>query len=83
MLGFKSKITSVHYIQILESFLADPLRFNFPGFILALMKIHINQKPFFMRKIILFVMILSGLLQTASAQETKKEEKFNGRIQFI
>ena len=29
-----------------------------------------------MRKIILFVMILSGLLQTASAQEAKKEEKF-------
>jgi hypothetical protein len=28
-----------------------------------------------MRKIILFVMIFSGLLQTASAQETKKEEK--------
>jgi hypothetical protein len=40
------------------------------------MKIQINHKPFFMRKIILFVMILSGLLQTASAQETKKEEKF-------
>ena len=29
-----------------------------------------------MRKIILFIMILLGLLQTASAQETKKEEKF-------
>ena len=29
-----------------------------------------------MRRIILFVMILSGLLQTASAQEAKKEEKF-------
>ena len=28
-----------------------------------------------MKKIILFVMILSGLLQAASAQETKKEEK--------
>jgi len=28
-----------------------------------------------MRKTILFVMILSGLLQTASAQETAKEEK--------
>jgi hypothetical protein len=28
-----------------------------------------------MRKFILFVMILSGLLQTASAQETKKEDR--------
>ena len=29
-----------------------------------------------MRKIILFVMILSGLVQTTSAQETKKEDRF-------
>jgi hypothetical protein len=39
------------------------------------MKIHIKQKPFIMRKIILFVMIHAGLLQTASAQETKKEDR--------
>src|SRR6187401_2435693 len=39
------------------------------------MKIHINHKPNFMRKIILIVIILPGLLQTASAQETKKEDR--------